>query len=394
MRILLINGGSLDRNGVCLFTYQWIRVLATCFPNNTITMYFKLHVVDKKLQRDFEEHGVRIIAGNHSPKGTFSDKSNREGIKMDIRRILQEHYDIIHIHSSVIGFTSLVLRESRKANIPIRISHAHGKFNEGRIKKFLHDFLRAYIRKESTIYAGCSRQAGVYLFGEKGVCSAKWEMVPNAIETDRFSYNDNARIAHREEIGISDNEILLGAVGYLENVKNHVFLIDIMANLKARDISAKLIIIGEGSLKRELSSKIQLLGLKDDIILYGKTDDVSGWLSAMDLYLMPSFSEGLPTSAVEAQASGLPCLLSNNISEEVDIIDSIYHLRIDRGPEEWVAKILELLDPQNINGNRANRLTAVQKVEKAGFGTSSLKNEISKMYGIDIYSNMTATNIE
>ena len=384
MKILLVNGGCLDRTGVCLFTYQWSHELVTAFPGNTVTVYFKLHVVDESIQKAFEKDGVRIIAGNLSTGGTFDDKNNRAGIIKDLRSIFREHYDIVHIHSSVIGFTSLVLREARKANVPVRVAHAHGKFEETRLKKILHNIMRIYIRKEATVYAGCSKESGKYLFGRKGINNVKWHMVPNCIQTEHFLFDEAARTTRRAEIGIGEEAVLLGAVGYLLAVKNHTFLIDVMAELKKKNIPIKLIILGSGNLEESLKAKIRLLGLSEVVILYGKTSDVPGWLSAMDIYLMPSLSEGFPISAVEAQASGLPCLLSDKISEEVDITDLVCHLSINKGPGAWTEKIVDLCSIQICSDNKAQRKKAAKEVSDAGFGTTALKHTISKIYGIDL----------
>lgn len=388
MRILLVNEGNVERAGVCLFMYQWCQVLSETFPGNIVSIYFRGSINDKTLAHAFEDLKVRIITGNHSIEGTSKDKANRTAIRSDLRIILKNGIDIIHINSSVIGFTSIVLREARKAKVPVRICHSHGKFEESWAGKNLHDMLRAYIRKEATVYAGCSRAAGEYLFGRSGVKSTKWQLVPNSIDTKKYAFNEKSRQERRKELGLREDECLLGAVGYLEEVKNHSFLIDVVYALKKDGERVKLIILGEGSLRERLEEKIKDYGLKDDIILYGRTNDVSGWLSAMDIYIMPSLSEGLPLSAVEAQASGLPCLLSNRISEEVDILSSVYHLPIDQGADVWVEKIIDM-EPCNRAysapslKNESERFLSANKVLLAGFDSSSLAHEIREMYNLN-----------
>ena len=102
VKILLINGGCLDRTGVCLFTYQWAHTIMMAYPNCSVTVYFKRVIIDKALQSAFEDDGVRIIAGNHSAEGTFFDKNNRVGVTKDLQNIFREHVDIVHIQSSVL----------------------------------------------------------------------------------------------------------------------------------------------------------------------------------------------------------------------------------------------------------------------------------------------------
>ncbi len=378
MKILLVNEGSLGRAGICLFLFQWTRILSDILPNSTITVYFRLGVGDTALENEFRKNGIRLVIGNHDPSGTSADKKNREAVKKDLREILKEDYDIVHINSSVLGFTSLVLAEAQRAKVPVRISHGHGEFYASRVKKILHKVLRIYIRKTATLYVGCSSNAIRYMFGQKILDSNKWIIIPNAIQTDRFAYNEGSRRIRRNELGMEEGQLLLGAVGYLENMKNHTFLIDVMAKLKENNISAKLIIFGTGSLKDILCSKIRALGLEKDIILYGKTDDVASWLSAMDWFLMPSLlGEGFPISSIEAQTSGLKCILSTNITTEVDITDGINHLPVDQGADEWAERIAKE-EPTPAK----KRINAEGVVEEAGYGIKSLESAMRKLYGI------------
>ena len=378
MKILLVNEGWLGRAGICLFLLQWTKNLAAILPDSTITVYFRLGVGDTALEKEFKENGIQLVIGNHDPNGTTADKKNREVVKRDIREILREGYDIVHINSAVLGFTTLVLSEAYRAKVPVRISHGHGEFCAGRLKKIIHRLLRVYIRKTATLYVGCSSNAIRYMFGQRVLDSDQWVIIPNAIQTDRFAYNESARRQRRDELSMEKGQLLLGAVGYLENMKNHTFLIDVMAQLKANSIRVKLIIFGNGGLKDSLCSKIRSLGLEEDIILYGKTDDVASWLSSMDWFLMPSLvGEGFPISSVEAQTSGLKCILSTNITTEVDITDSVTHLPVDHGPDRWVEKIAEEV-PNPVQ----KRINAKTVVEEAGYGIKSLERTIRELYRI------------
>ena len=383
MKILLANEGYLERAGVCMYMYQWSHILATEYPDNEVTVYFRLTVKDEELRRAFESDGVRVVIGNRSIEETSADKGNRDAIKKDLRNILSEGFDIVHVHSSIIGFTTLVLCEAKKAKVPMRIAHAHRReFENGIVRKLLHKVLRRYIRSAATIYAGCSKQSGEYIFGKKGVRSNRWRMVTNAINTKKFVFDREKRAARRQELGVRDSEYLLGAIGYLEQVKNHEFLIGVMEKLKQQGRNTKLVVFGNGSLREKLESEIRSAGLDNEINLYGVTDDVPGWLSAMDCFVMPSLIEGLPLSAVEAQTSGLPCLLSDLITDEVDITPLVCHLPVDKGPDPWVEKIAELCEAFSEGKQFASREGAVQKVVDAGFDWSALSGEIGRLYGL------------
>ena len=140
---------------------------------------------------------------------------------------------------------------------------------------------------------------------------------------------------------------------------------------------AKLIILGDGAERETLQEKSRELGLDDKVILYGSTDDVPGWLSAMDYYLMPSLSEGFPISAVEAQARGLVCLLSDRITKEVDITADVYHLPIDKGVREWTKAVLRIAP-----NSASERLKFAEIIKSKGFDEMSTPDYVRQLYGL------------
>jgi len=378
MNILLATNASLDRGGISLFMLQWIRGIRKVDNNGIIAAYFRERIEDKDIENEYRSYGVRIYTGN-IPKGiNFKNVEANNAVETDIRDILKkEEIDIVHVNSRFFGFHVLVLSVAKKAGISIRISHFHGSLAERFFDRMVHSLLRMRIRSLATIYAGCSTEKAVYLFGEKGIHSAKWRLIPNTIQTERFRFNEVERKKKRKIIGIADDEILLGAVGRVEKEKNHIFLLGVLKVLLRSMPKVKLLILGDGSEREKLREKSRELGLDDKVILYGATDDVPGWLSAMDYYLMPSLSEGFPISAVEAQASGLVCLLSDRITKEADITSDVYHLSIDKGFSPW-CNALE----RTPSGSLENRSLGAENVKLAGFDASDTGNYVKELYGI------------
>lgn len=378
MNILLTTNASLDRGGISLFMLQWIHGIRKVDSNGTIAVYFRQSIEDKDIENEYRLSGVRIYTGN-IPKGiNFKNVVANNAVRTDIRNILKkEKIDIVHVNSRFFGFNVLVLSIAKKAGTPIRVSHFHGSLVESFFDRFVHTFLRLRIRSLATLYAGCSKEKAVYLFGERGIQSDKWRLIPNTIETERFRFNKAERKKKRTIVGISDDEILLGAVGHVVKEKNHIFLIGVLRKLLRSMPKAKLIILGDGSERETLQKKCRELGLDDKVILYGATDDVPGWLSAMDYYLMPSFSEGFPISAVEAQASGLVCLLSDRITKEADITTDVYHLPLDKGYGPWVSA-LERISSTSLD----KRVSGAEVVKNAGFDENDTGKYVKKLYGI------------
>lgn len=374
MNILLATDASLERGGITLFMLQWIRGIREIDKDGIITVYFKEYIENQEIAKEYEDLGVTIITGDIPGIIKLKSPKARKKIKGDIRKILSEkHYDAVHVNSGVFGYNAMILAEAKKQGVRVRVAHSHGSYPERWYDKITHFFLRRRILSTATACAGCSEKAGRYLYGEAGVSGKKWRFVPNTIQTEKFQFSETARVKYRNSIGIKQDEILLGAIGHLSSVKNHSFLIEMMANLS--DFSAKLIIIGQGADKEKLEKQIKEKGVEERVILFGPSMDVPGWLSAMDLYLMPSLSEGFPISAIEAQASGLPCVFSDRISNEVDLIRNVCHLSIDNGVEEW-ANILRI----STLAAAGERKDAAEIIRKAGFDGSDTKEYVKKLY--------------
>ena len=203
----------------------------------------------------------------------------------------------------------------------------------------------------------CSKAAARYFYRNKKVL-ARSTVIFNGIDADRFIYNENDRNAVRDELGIVDSDILLGTVGRLTAVKNFPFIINMLKDLPD---NYKLIIAGIGEDEDLLKQLIADNNLESRCKLLGIRKDIPQLLSAMDVFLLPSFSEGMPFSVIEAQASGLPCLINENLSEELDITDLVYRASISDGSAVWATKIPELSI-----GNTA-RTEYPSKVREAGY---------------------------
>ena len=379
MNILLATDANLERGGITLFMLQWICGIREVDKNGKICVYFRDHVEDKELEKQYLDLGTTIYTGNIPRNVRFGNNDARKKVKADIREIITtDQIDVIHIHSGVFGYNLDLLSEAKRRGVQVRISHSHGAYPERKIDKLIHFFMIPVIKQNATLYAACSRKAGIYLFGKRGVSSGKWRFVPNTIQVNRFRFDNDERIKNRSKLEVKDDELLLGAVGHLNVGKNHAFLIEVLAELRKNGIPVKLIVLGKGEQRENLLKKSRQLGVEKEVILYGPVPNVSKFLSAMDIYLMPSQSEGLGISAVEAQANGLPCLLSDRFPEEVVMTPEVFCLPIDQGIDLWVEKIKEL------RSCRRERIIGAELVKKAGFDESNTADYVKLLYGMNI----------
>ena len=376
MNILLANDGSLDHGGICVFMLQWVRGIKKADNKSNVFVYFRDSIIDSEMEEYFKQQETHIYQGNISRAVKFSDRLARKKVVKDISSIIEnKNIDVLHINSGVYGFTSDLLSIAQKKHVPMRIAHFHGSYPENHIEKIIHSFLRWRITSAITDYAGCSKEAATVFFGKENVSSSKWHFIPNAIETDRFRFNSENRKKFRGIIGVEDDSIVLGAVGRMTVGKNHIFLIDILAELKTKDIPVKLLILGDGMQRENLKTYAKQRGIEEDLLLPGAINDVSGWLSAFDFYMMPSLSEGLPISAIEAQANGLVCLLSDRITTETDLTGNVDYFSVDEGVDDWV-KFIMLNKPIEAVRRKQGYLSVKQK----GFDMEDTPKYVKDLY--------------
>ena len=261
---------------------------------------------------------------------------------------------IVHGHFFTI---SPIYFRFAKRNGCTTIAHSHcTKDIKTSIKAYAKKLILKRIEKHSDYCLSCSKLAGEWLFRKK-----PFSVLKNAIDTEKFSFSEEERERQRKKLGISGETLLCGTVGRFDYQKNPFGLIDIYKKVKESIPNSQLLWIGDGSLRPQIERKIAEAGLSESVILTGVRNDVNHLMQAMDVFLLPSFFEGLPVVAIEAQAAGLPSLLSDTISEEVAITDLCKLLPLDR-LDLWLEAICSihsdngkiwrrvLLNPDTISG--------------------------------------------
>ena len=189
---------------------------------------------------------------------------------------------------------------------------------------------------EATHLFACSKSAGQWMFGQSDV-----QVLPNAINAVQYEFDDKIRYKIRNQLGV-EGSYVLGHVGRFSSVKNHTFLIDVFEQLKKVETNVKLLLVGDGEKYSDIQEKVKNKGLSENVIFLGLRSDVNLIMQAMDVFLLPSLYEGLPVTMIEAQAAGLPCIISDRVPIECKITDLVYQVALDESLEVWVEKILGL----------------------------------------------------
>jgi glycosyltransferase EpsF len=223
--------------------------------------------------------------------------------------------------------------------VPVRICHNHttAHWGEG-VKTLLKYILRPFNKVFATDYFACGETAGRWMYGDRCFDRGEVTVMPNAIDTEQFAFDPAARAALREELGIPQDAFVVGHVGRFMYQKNHRFLVDIFAEVLKKKPEAVLLLVGEGELMESIREKVKARGISSSVVFTGARREVNKLYSVMDVFCLPSFYEGMPVVAWEAQANGLPCVFSNKISQEA----GNNFLSLSQGIEKWEEALLSI----------------------------------------------------
>lgn len=262
---------------------------------------------------------------------------NFSAYKKLIREFLKNHpeYKIIHSHMSELGY--FVFKEAKKQGVPTIICHAHSAPHEYDLKMIVRTYFKHKMRLYITHMFTCGKKAGIWLYGKKN--KNNFIQINNAIDAEKFIYDKARSNELRTKLGITD-ELVVGHVGRFIQAKNHEKLIGIFNEICKINPKSKLVLVGEGDLKEHIEHKVNEHNLQDKVLFLGGRSDVNDILQAFDIYLFPSFHEGLSVSMVEAQAAGLQCFISNSIPEECIITNNVLQFDLSQDNKQIAEFIL------------------------------------------------------
>lgn len=251
-------------------------------------------------------------------------------------------YDIVHSHFNQIDY--IVFKIAMKCGVKECISHSHNTRLSVVWWKAVRNFFMCYpARSVSTKWAACSDLAGKAFYGNSFISSSKRLLIHNAVDTDKFRFNHEVREQLREKLGLH-GKYVIGNIGSFKRQKNKLFLLDIMRAVLGHEEKVCLLNLGDGEERFIFEEKMKNMGLGEYVILTGTVNNPEDYLQAMDVFVLPSLYEGLPVVGIEAQTAGLPCIFSDAITQEVDLLDNNEFLSLKADAEQWSAAILKYRD--------------------------------------------------
>lgn len=295
--------------------------------------------------------------------------------KSILRKFFKEHpeYQIVHVHQDCLS--AIALKEVKSCGVKIRIAHSHSSNQDKNFKLLIKIYYKRKISDYATDLLACSQEAGKWMF-----CGSNFKVLNNAIDTKKYVYSKESRDNIRKQLQISEETLVIGHVGRFSYPKNHMYLLDIFKKISDQT-EAVLLLVGDGELRKDVENKILQLKLKDRVILTGVRSDVSDLLQAMDVFIFPSLYEGLPVTIVEAQAAGLPCLISDKVPIECKKTDLVHQIPLEKNTMYWANKAIEVSKMERKNMSKEIQMSGFDIGENAKKLAGYYMNKVKENYG-------------
>lgn len=321
MKVVFVSTTFIDKNGISTFVLN----NATYFSNklNVKTYIVSPNIVDKYTRDLLTKNNVHLV------EIPFRKRKPLKYLRILLNFLRTNNFDVIHVNgnSSTMGLELFV---AKLAKIPLRISHCH---NTKTGYPLLNKLLKPIFNSSVNCRMACSQEAGKWLYGKK-----KFFIIDNGINLNEYFPSSTSREKIRERYNLTANDFVLINVGYFNYQKNQFFLIDVISSLPS---NYKLILVGEGTNLLKIKKVVEQKNLKNRVIFVGAVNNVNEFLSAADVFLLPSRYEGFPFSLVEAQAAGLPCVVSNIVTKKVNLTGMVKFCSL-KDTKNWNNEILKL----------------------------------------------------
>ena len=366
MRILMINTVPTEKNGIT----NVIMNLVSSIPDKN--MHFDLLSINEpnqEYQDIIHSRGGKIYVIERRIRHVFR-------YMMRLKKIIQKNkYDIVHIHANS-RLCVLDLIGTIMGGCKVRIVHSH---NTTCAHKRLHRILTPAFKLLCTGCLACSNEAGRWMFGDMN-----YKIIPNGILAEKWAFDESARKIIRKKYQLENRVVLGNMAGFVEQ-KNQTFLIDILGELLKTNHQYALLLMGDGQTRPSIEEKVKILGLNNAVVFTGTVCDGVHFLSACDLFIMPSLYEGFPLALIEAQACGLNCIVSDKITKSTNLTGNLTFLSLDEPIEVWASECINSLTPEQNRMEKSN--SAIESISDRGYNIKASVKELVSSYKMVTFSN-------
>ena len=280
-----------------------------------------------------------------------------------------DHQEYKILHSHIRSYASIFLPIAKRHGVKT-IIHSHSTSNGNGLSSLVKRVLQYPLRYTADYLFACSKESGEWLFGKKASQRKNFFVIKNVIELEKYTLDTQIREQYRKEMLLEGKNVFVH-VGRLHPAKNHKFLLDVFSKISNSDSNAVLLLVGGGELENEIKKQIDELGINEKVKMLGSRGDVNNILMASDCFLFPSLWEGVPLTVVEAQAAGLPCLVSDKVTEDVCISELVKRIPIDKGTTPWEKEIASI---------EFTRKDVSDKIRNAGYDAKTLAIWLEDFY--------------
>lgn len=309
--------------------------------------------------------------GSEFYKVTPRSKNPIKNKKEIIELFKKEKFDIVHCHLNTLSYITPA-QIAIESNIPVIVHSRNAGAVKSKISNLMHKINSKVLDKDKIVKLAVSDLAGEWLFGK----NQNYTVINNGLDTEKYKFNIESRNRIRNDLKLKDNDLVIIHLGAMRQQKNHMFLLDIFNEFLKTNKNSKLLLVGDGNLKESVFNKAKELDILNNVVFAGNRNDIPDILCAGDIFLFPSFFEGFPNAVLEAQTSGLPCLISSSITKEVMINKNCYNMDLRDDVEKWCSKLKSI----TLNSKREE---ASEYIRKQGY---SVKDEVKKIN--DIYEQL------
>lgn len=335
MKILHILG-EIDGGGVGAVVLNYMRHIDKSDMEIHILAFEKQDKTEQLLEAEFRNCGCQLMYIRHRNLGYVRH------FRSIYQLIKKEKYDVVHCHFNIWSapylFIAMIL------GVKVRIAHSH---TAGTVyspaKELALNLLYPMLCISATDRFACGQDAGIHLWGN----GHAFYIMRNAIDTENFRFQDEIRDQYRHILNIPSDVTVVGHIGRFSQEKNQAFILELAQQLYEMNTDIRFVLVGDGENFERIKTEIDNRHLKQSVFLLGVRKDISQLLQAFDIFILPSQYEGLPVAAVEAQASGLPVILSTEITREVALLDSTTYLPIDSGVDQWIQELTKIVGEMN-----------------------------------------------
>lgn len=297
------------------------------------------------------------------------------------RKVLEDHgpYDIVHGHPYTLS--GLLMVQANRAGVPVRITHSHTDRrkvmrDKSVFKQIYFATMKRLIRRLSTYGIAASEKAAASLFGKNWQKDKRWNVMYCGIDLEPFEKPPPENL--KESLGIPGGARVMGHIGGFYFEKNHEFLLSLFAHMAKTDLKLMLLLIGDGPLKEKIEKQTKALGIDDRVVFTGVRKDIPDLLSIIDLFVFPSLFEGLGLALIEAQAAGVPCLVSDTVPREASINDDLVtFIPLGEDIEEWINTAKRIM-----RSEAKDRTRALSVIKKSEFNIDHNATVLTELYEV------------